>query len=428
MKAENAIMNFRIPIVLLACLLSGTLLFGQTPGPVRITLEQAIDAALQQNHSLLANRTTVQQSHADEITANIRPNPTLFTDWQYLPLFHPEEGLSTYLHDSTQADLGLAFTIERGAKRKHRSQAATDTTAQIRSQVEDNERTLTFQVASAFINVQLAESVIDFAQQNLKSFQNTVDVSQAQFAAGAISENDNLKVKLQLLQFQTDLRQAQLARTQGLADLRLAMGYESVPADFDVTGQFEYQPAALVVEALQAAATQNRPDLRAALLGVTAANSQLELARANGKQDFTVSGNYSHAAGNNTMTFVFSVPLPVYDRNQGEIEKTHHVILQAEETAKALTAQVRTDVADAFAGVQANDAVVQFYRSGNLETAQRSRDISEYAYQRGGQPLFDFLDAERSYRATQLAYRQALAAYLISLEEVRQAVGTRSLP
>jgi cobalt-zinc-cadmium efflux system outer membrane protein len=279
-----------------------------------------------------------------------------------------------------------------------------------------------------FINVQLAESMIEFAQQNLQSFQNTIDISETQFELGGISENDNLKIKLQLLQFQTDLQQAQLARIQGLSDLRQAVGYESVPADYDIVGLFDYQPLTLALDALQLKAMQNRPDLRASLQSITAANSQYALAKAYGKQDVTVSGNYSRANGTNAATFAMAVPLPIFDRNQGEIARTRYAITQAEEQQKALSGQVMTDVREAYEGLQTNDRVVQFYRSGNLDTSQRSRDISDYAYQRGAASLLDFLDAERSYRSTQLGYRQGLAAYLVSLEQVRQAVGTRSLP
>jgi cobalt-zinc-cadmium efflux system outer membrane protein len=87
-----------------------------------------------------------------------------------------------------------------------------------------------------------------------------------------------------------------------------------------------------------------------------------------------------------------------------------------------------TDVKDAYEGLQSNDKVVQLYRSSYLDVSQKSRDISEFAYRRGAASLLDFLDAERSYRATQLAYRQTLASYLLALEQLREAVGTRNLP
>ena len=410
-------------------ILLSSLAFGQAPqAPVRITLDEAIRMAIQHNHTLLAARTTVQQSLAQEVSANLRPNPQFAATWAYLPLYRPEEGFLTYLHDSTELDVGLSYLFERGQKRQNRLQAARDTTAVTRSQVEDNERTLAFQVASLFINVQLAESTLEVTQQNLKSFQNTVDISETRYKAGGLSENDYLKIKLQALQFQTDVQQAQLARIQALSDLRQQLGYESVPAGYDVSGAFDYRPLLVTLPELEALALQNRPDLRAAQSGIAAASSQYRLAKANAKQDVTLGANYSHTSGVNAATVSMSVPLPVFDRNQGEIARTHYAITQAQEQQKAVNGQVLTDVRDAYEGLQTNDRVVQFYRSGSLETSRRTRDIGEYAYQRGAASLLDFLDTERSYRATELAYRQALAAYLLSVEQLRQAAGTRSLP
>jgi cobalt-zinc-cadmium efflux system outer membrane protein len=402
---------------------------GQTPqGPVSVTLDQAIEMALQHNHNLLAARTTVQQNQAQEITANLRPNPNIFTDWEYLPLEHPSGGVLDYLHDSTEGDIGLSYLFERGKKRQHRLQAAKDATAVTRSQVTDNERGLTFQVAQLFINVQLAQSTLDLAQQDLKSYRNTVDISQRKYKAGGMSENDYLKIELQLLQFQQDVEQAQLAKAQALSDLRQQLGYESVPADYEVSGAFMYQPLIVTLEELQAKAIENRPDLRAAVQGITAAGSQHELAKANGKVDVTGSGNYSHVNGISAFTFSVSVPIPIFDRNQGEIARTSYAMTQAQQQQQAARGQVMTDVRDAYEALQSSDRVAQYFRSGYLDVSQKNRDISEYAYQRGAASLLDFLDAERSYRATQLAWRQTIAAYLTALEQVRQAVGTRSLP
>ena len=414
---------------LFACALLPNPMPGQSAsGPVTITLDEATQMALQHNHNLLAARTTVQQSEAQEVTANLRPNPTLFTDWEYLPLVHPNGGVLDYLHDSTEGDIGLSYLFERGKKRQHRLQAAKDATAVTRSQVADNERSLTFQVAQLFINVQLAQSTLDLARQDLKSFETSVDIGARQVKAGGISENDFLKIKLQLLQFQQDVEQALLAKSQALSDLRQLLGYESVPADYDVSGAFDYQPLTVTFEELQTRALANRPDLRAAMQGVTAASSQYELAKVNGKVDVTVGANYSHVNGLSAATFNVSVPLPIFDRNQGEIARTHFVITQAQQQQAAAKGQVMTDVRDAFEALQSSDRIARYYRSGYLEVSQKSRDISEYAYRRGAASLLDFLDAERSYRATQLAWRQAIAAYLTALEQLREAVGSRSLP
>jgi cobalt-zinc-cadmium efflux system outer membrane protein len=401
---------------------------GQGTGPTSITLDEAIQMALQHNHNLLAARTTIQQSEAEETTANLRPNPTLFADWEYLPFFSASNWNSTYLHDSTEADLGLSYLLERGRKRQHRLQAAKDVTAQTRSQITDNERTLTFNVASLFVGAQLAESTIELAERDLKSFQQTVDLGEMRYNKGAISEDDFLKIKLQLLQFETDVQQAQLAKIQALSDLRQLLGYESVAPEYDVAGPFDYLPLKGNLEDFQLKALQNRPDLRAAQQGVSAARSQYDLQKAIGKPDVTVQGNYSHVNGINAATVFGSIPLPIFNRNQGEIARTRFAITQAQEQEKSTNGQALTDVRDAFEGLRVNDRIVQLYRLGYLDVAQKDRDIAEYAYQRGAVSLLDFLDAERNYRATQLAYRQALASYLLALEQLRQAVGTRSLP
>jgi outer membrane protein, heavy metal efflux system len=421
---------------MLVCVPAGPA-FAQSTGPTSITLDEAIQMALQHNHNMLAARTTIQQSQAEEITQNLRPNPTLFADWEYLPLGSPSHqnpnlypGVSTkdYLNNNTEGDIGLSYLLERGGKRHDRLQAQKDITAQTRSLVEDNGRGLTFQVATLFYNVQLAESTLELAEKDLKSFQETVDISEHQYKAGGLSENDYLMIKLQLLQFESDLEQAQLARVQALSDLRQLLGYESVPQDYDVAGPFEYQRVNGNLEDLQLKALQNRPDLRAAQQGVIAANSQLVLQKAIGKQDVTVQANYSHVNGINAATLYGSIPLPIFNRNQGEIARARFAITQAQELEKATNGQALTDVFDAYQGLRSNDKVVSLYISTYLDVATRSRDISEYSYRHGGTSLLNFLDAERSYRATQLAYRQALASYLLALEQLRQAVGTRALP
>ncbi len=408
----------------------------QSSGPKTITLDEAIQLALQHNHNMLAARTTIQQSEADEKSANVRPNPSLFADWEYLPIGSPAKqnpavygGQSTadYLHNNTEGDIGLSYLIERGKKRQHRLQAAKDLTAQTRSLVTDNERTLTFNVASLFVGAQLAQSTIELAEKDLASFRKTVELGELRYTKGAISEDDYLKIKLQLLQFETDYQQAQLAKVQALSDLRQLLGYESVASEYDVAGVFDYQAIQGNLEDFQLKALQNRPDLRAAQQGVIAARSQYEVQKTIAKPDVTVQANYSHVNAINAVTLYGSIPLPIFNRNQGPIEHTRIAISQAQEQEKAANGQTLTEVRDAYEALRVSDRVIQFYKSSYLDVAQKDRDIAEYAYQRGAVSLLDFLDAERNYRATQLAYRQALASYLVAAEQLRQAVGTRNL-
>jgi outer membrane protein, heavy metal efflux system len=396
--------------------------------PTVITLDEAIRLALQHNHALRAARSTILQNQAQEITANLRPNPSLEWDTQFLPLFQPNEWNSTYFENDAQFDIGVSYLFERGKKRQHRLAAARDQTAVTRAQVADNERTLTFNVAQQFIDVLLAQSTLDLAQQDYDSFKKTVQISEDRFKAGDMSEGDLLKIRLQLLQFQSDVLNAQLSKVQALAALRQLLGFESVGDNFDVQGQLDYQPIHSGLDDLKSLALATRPDLSAAHLGVTASRSQESLAEANGKRDLNVTFDYSHVNGTNSGTFFFNIDLPIFDRNQGEIARTRYAITQSEEQQSEAAEQVMSDVVNAYEGLRANDQIIQLYRSGYVEQAQKSREITEYAYRRGAASLLDFLDSERTYRANQLAYRQALAAYMTALEQTREAVNTRNLP
>lgn len=395
--------------------------------PVRITLDQAIDLAIAHNHSLKAARTQIQQSQAQEITAALRPNPNVTGDALFIPI-EPQNFNSNVIGNVTEFDANVSYLFERGGKRHRRIEAAQDTTGQTRYQVSDAERSLTFNTAQQFITVQLAESNLDLANQDLASFQQTVDIAQAQYKAGAISEGDLLKITVQLLQFQTDVSAAKVAKAQALANLREFLGYDAVPANYDVEGDLAYRPQQLNRDDLLAKALKNRPDLLAANQGVRAAESQYALAKANGKVDITGGLTYSHVADQNSLGVAVSFPIPIFDRNQGEIARTQYAKTAAQETASAASDTVLTDVNSAYEAFRGNQEVVNLYTGGYLKQSQDSRDISEYAYHRGAASLLDFLDAERSYRATQLSYRQALANYLIAVEQLKEAVGSKTLP
>jgi outer membrane protein, heavy metal efflux system len=392
-----------------------------------ITLDQAIQMALTNSPSIKAARTQIQQNQAQEITANLRPNPTLSADSQFLPVFSGDFSADT-LNNIQQFDIGVGYLFERGHKRQNRLQAARDTTAVTSAQVADTERTLTFNVAQQFINVLLANSTLQFALADLKSFQETVNISDQRYRAGDISEGDNLKIKLQLLQFQTDVSSARVAKVQALGTLRQLVGYASLPHDYDVAGNLEYQPLTASLTDLQVKALAERPDLKASKTGIKAANSQINLAKANAKVDVNASASFSHVSGFSSTSLFFGVPLPIFDRGQGEIARTRFALTQAELTEKASEDTVLTDVTNAYEAASSNQDVVKLYLSGYLKQAQDSRDISQYAYKGGAATLLDFLDAERSYRSVQLAYRQAVAAYMLSLEQLRQATAVRSLP
>lgn len=414
---------------LAAALLGAGTLHAQASAPrVKIDLDQAIQLALAHNHALKAARTEIEQSQAEEITASLRPNPVLTWDALFVPLFSPGQFNSTFVNNITEFDALVAYTIERGHKRQARMRAARDQTAVTRSQVQDSERALTFQVAQQFLSALLAQSNLAFARQNLASFQQTVELSERRYKGGAISEGDLLKITLQKLQFQTDVSAAQLALEQALDGLRGLAGYDALPANYDIIGKLEYTPLRLNKQDLQLMALRGRPDLHAAERGIVAAQSQYLLAKANGKRNLTASAGYTHVNAANNASFLFNIEIPLFDRNQGEIARSRYAVTQSEENKTAAEQAVMTDVSTAYEAVQTGSRVVGLYQSGYLQQSKESLDISAYAYQRGAASLLDFLDAERSYRSTQLAYRQALATYVLALEQLREAVGTRNLP
>ncbi|MBZ5630256.1 MAG: TolC family protein [Acidobacteriia bacterium] len=394
----------------------------------RITLDEAIDLALKNSPALKAARTQIDQSKAQEVTAGLRPNPTLSWDSQYIPFFTPSLFSKDTLDAIQQFDIGAGYLIERGGKRHRRLDAARDQTHVTQAQVLDAERALKFSVAQQFIGALLAKSNLEFALEALKNFRETVNINEERYKAGDVSKGDLLKTKIQLLQFQTDVTSAELAKVQARASLRQLLGYDAVPRDVDVIGSLEYTPLKVRLDDLEAAALRERPDVRAAQLGVNAAKSQLNLAKANGKQDLNVSFNYTHVSQVNEGALYFAIPLALFDRNQGEIARTRFGVDQAALTARAAEETALTDVKIAYEAVQTNQEVVELYQSGYLKQAQESRDITEFAYKQGAAALLDFLDAERSYRSTQLAYRQTLASHMLAIEQLRQAVGVRQIP
>ena len=398
------------------------------PAAQAVTLEQALDLAKRNNPSLQASQTLILQNKAQEITANLRPNPVLSMDAQYLPLFEPSLFTDpNYWNDNSQFDAGVGYLFERGKKRQHRLDAARSTTAVTEAQVSDAQRSVLASTAQLFIAALLAKSNLEFAESLLDSFKKTVDISEERQKAGSMSRNDLLKIQLQSLQFESDVNNAALVRAQALASLRQFLGFDSVPPDYAVVGTLAYQPVTARREDLQARALASRPDLLAAQRSVTASQSQVGLAKANGKVDFNVTFDYTRLNQSNLGAFYFSIPLPVFNKNQGEIARTQYAVAQSQFQQKAAEQQVLTDVQNAYEGLRRSEQMVQLYDKGYLDKATQSLEITKFSYEHGAASLLDFLDAERSYRSTELSYRQALATYMTSLEQLRQAVGSRDL-
>ena len=399
------------------------------PAPsARISLADAVRLALEHNHQLRAQRLNVDLSKTDEITAALKPNPVLTSTNENFPLFSPGDLFSrdNFLNNQNYVE-SLSYLFERGGKREKRTQVARDTTEVASKSAADAERQLAFQTEQAFINVLLANSTLDLARENLKNFSNVLDVNRERLRAGDLAEADFYKISLQKLQFEQDLSSAEVAVVQAKAALRQNVGYENLTDEFEIDGDLMYRKYAVTLDDLKRDALAARPDWLAAQTGVTLAQHTQALAFANRARDVTGGVEYDRAGSLNALGFSVSVDLPFHDRNQGNIAHSKVAVTQAMELEAFARSTVLTDVVTAYATFQTSEKVVTLYQSGYLDQAKQSLDISTYVYQQGSGTLLDLLDAERTYRTTQLAYRQALAAYMTSVHQINLAVGRQVL-
>ena len=400
-----------------------------TPQPqVLITLAQAEQMALTHNRTLQAELTLVSQSKANEITAGLRPNPVFGTDAQFIPLFTPSELTASNLSQNAEFDAGISYQFELWGKRPARIRAARATTAVTASLVSNDERRLRYDVARQFINVLYSESNLRFAKQDLTTFDKSLNISTRQYQAGSISHGSLLKLQLQRLLFQTDLTSAEVAVIQAKDNLRQLVGFDALPANYDVIGKLQAVNPHRGLMDLEAEALQYRPDLLATRQGVTEAQSHLHLAKAYAHPNLGTTVNYTHLYDLNNVDAFVTIGIPIFDRNQGNVALAGAQITQAQNQEQAAQQLVLTQVRTAYAQQQSALQVVGLYRSGYLKEAQQSLSISEYAYLRGDTSLLNFLDAERSYRTVELNYRRALAQAMLTEQRVQEVVDMSRQP
>jgi outer membrane protein, heavy metal efflux system len=394
----------------------------------RISMADAVRLALEHNHQLRAQRLNVDLAKADETTAALKPNPVLTSTNENFPLFAPSQLFNSdnFLNNQNFVE-SLSYLFERGGKREKRTLVARDTTDVAAKSTADAERQLAFQTEQAFINVLLANSTLDLARENLQNFSSVLDVNRERLRAGDLAEADFYKISLQKLQFEQDLSSAEVAAVQAKAALRQNVGYENLTDEFEIDGDLAYRKYPITLDDLKREALAARPDLQAAQGSVTLARHTQELAFANRARDVTGGIEYDRAGPINAVGFSVSVDLPFHDRNQGNIAHSKVAITQAMELEAFARSTVLTDVVTAYATFQTSEKVVALYQSGYLDQAKQSLDITTYVYQQGSGTLLDLLDAERTYRSTQLAYRQALAAYMTSVHQINLAVGRQVL-
>jgi outer membrane protein, heavy metal efflux system len=322
----------------------------------------------------------------------------------------------------------LSYLFERGRKRENRTLVAQDSTVVASQTSADAERQLIFQTRQTFINVLLAKSTLDLAREDLQNFSDVVEVNRQRMNLGDLAEGDFYKISIQQLQFEQDVSSAEVALIQAKATLRQDVGVETIPEDFDVDGDLAYTKYAVTLDDLKRQAEASRPDLQAAQSGTKLARDTQALAFSNRVIDVTGEVEYERFGPVNGMGFFVSVPLPIHDRNQGNIAHSQVAVRQASQTELQARTTVVTDVVTAYAAFQANEKILSIFQSGYLDQATQSLEISRYVYQQGSGNLLDLLDAERTNRATQLAFRQALAAYMTSVQQINFAVGMQVMP
>jgi len=414
-----------------ALALVGLLVFGMpgslTADTVRsLTLAQALALAEQRNPTLQAQAQSIESTLANEITAGLRPNPT-------------------FQNDTTSATLGIYQEFEIGGKRRRRLESARFATSISQTDFADARRALVFNVRQAFVNSLLAKADLALARENLTNFQKVIDLNRVRLEKGALSEADFLKIELQILQFQTDLEDALLALKTAKATIRALLGELNLAEDFEVEGDLRAAPFEAGLPELQQRALANRPDLKSAETGREKAAADLRLAKANGYPDPTIGTSLLHTGNeiggpdwfqpfypkgqtSNAMGLGVSFPIPVFNRNQGEIARTRSEQRKADFLAQATRNQVLQDVETAYASFQWSRDRIRLYEQNYLSRAKESRDIAEFAFQKGATSILDFLDAERTYRATELAYRKELASYMTNLAQLEAAVGEEVSP
>ena len=384
------------------------------------------------NPALKADALSVDEMKAAETTAFLRPNPqfSFVTDGTQLTPHHGVWQPFT----GTQYQSGLSYLYERERKRQLRLEAAKDATQVARSTHEDVERNLIFQLRSAFIQTLQAKAIVKLAQADIEYYDKLIDISQSRFKAGDIAQIDLDRTELQRVQYEAELQSALVdLRTSKISLLQL-MNERTPVEQFDVDGVFDFSTDLKQLEEFRQIALDSRPDLRAALETIEQSRATHKLAVANGSTDptfggtWTYDGSFNNPNAVNALGLNVSVPLRIFDRNQGEKKRTQIDIGRSQQLSESTRSQVFSDVDSAYAQVESNITLLKPYKSKYLAQSTRVRDTVTFSYQHGGASLTDFLNAQSEYRTVQLAYLQLIGIYLTAASQLNLAVGREVIP
>jgi cobalt-zinc-cadmium efflux system outer membrane protein len=402
----------------LVLLVSDPVLFAQQP----LTWSEVQARFLARNPNLAAGALSIEASKANEVTAGLRPNPQISLTSDQFQLF-PGGGPFRPLA-SAQFFPSITHLVERGHKRELRVQSARLATTQGESDQRDLRRTLLFNLRDAFNRALTANALLELAQDNLEYYKKLLAVNRDRLAAGDLSRVDFQRLELQQAQFESDLSTAQVNLRTAKIDL-LTLLNDHIPVDqFDITGRFEFSEQLPPLTVLEDTAIATRPDLQSAEIAIRKADADYRLAVANGTWDPTIGGEYLwNPQVLNTAGFNFSVPLRIFDRNQGEKARTAVEITRAQKIRDQVAATVLRDVDSAYTQLLSVRNLLLVYRDRYLRESAEVRDIVSFAYDRGGASLLDFLDAQKSYRDTQQAYRNLIGVYLTAVAQLNAAAG-----
>jgi outer membrane protein, heavy metal efflux system len=381
------------------------------------------------NPTLRAAHLGIDESRADEVTAYLRPNPDITGTIDQINPFSkqppPTGGPDIYAPFAyALPSASISYLHERRHKRELRLESAQKGTAIAESQLADQERNLIFNLRNAFVQTLQAKAVRDLAKENLAYYDHELAISQERFKAGDIARVDLDRLELQRVQYESDLQTAEVnLRTNKIQLLQLLNA--RLPVDeFDIAGPFDFSEQILVLDELHHIAMAERPDLKAAVQSVDKAQTDYRLAVANGSTDPTFAADFAR----NPPIPVYlglsvTIPLRIFDRNQGEKEHTRLDIARNERLRDAAQAQVFSDVDSAYVTLVNTVALLRPYKSKYLEQAARVRDTIAFSYQHGQAALLDYLDAQRDYRGVEVAYLNLVGSYLSAAAQLNLAVG-----
>jgi cobalt-zinc-cadmium efflux system outer membrane protein len=391
-----------------------------------LTWQQVRDRFEAANPSLQAGQIGVNESRADETTAFLRPNPNLTLSVDQIDLFtaHPYQPFAAALPFAS-----LSYLHERENKRELRLDSAKQATGIAISQQSDLERTMLFDLRSAFVQNLQNKAVLAVAQENLTYYDHVLDVNRDRYAAGGIAQVDLDRLELQRVQYESDVQTATVNLRTAKIQLLALLNDRTPVEQFDVSGPFDFSAQIPSLDTVRQTAQDTRPDLRAALQSLDKAKTDHQLAVANGSTDPILSVDF---ARNPPIPVYFgvgvSVPLRLFDRNQGEKLHTLLDIDRNEKLTEAARAQVFSDVDSAYATVTGEVTLLQPYKDRYLQQASRVRDTISFAYDNGGASLLDFLNAQADYRSVQLNYLNLVGSYLTAASQLNLAVGSEVIP